>query len=114
MEEPVKSDKNYSILVTGGSGFLGQAIIKELLVDTPLISAKEIRILDVKEYSDTNEPGITYIHGDVRDYESVDKASRGVDIIFHAAAIVDWGTHSANEVYDVNFTGTENVPNFNL
>jgi len=109
MTEPVKSNNNYSILVTGGAGFLGQAIIKELLVDSPLISTKEIRILDLKEYGESNESGLTYIHGDVRDYECVEKASKGVDIIFHAAAIVDWGTHSANEVYEVNFKGTENV-----
>ena len=109
MKEFVDSKRTYSILVTGGSGFLGQAIIKELLIDSPLISTKEIRILDLKEYGESNESGLTYIHGDVRDYECVEKASKGVDIIFHAAAIVDWGTHSANEVYDVNFKGTENV-----
>ncbi len=109
MKEFVESNRAYSILVTGGSGFLGQAIIKELLIDSPLINSKEIRILDLEEYSESSEPGITYIHGDVRDYESLEKASRGVDIIFHSAAIVDWGTHSANDVYDVNFKGTENV-----
>jgi len=109
MTESVKSNKTYSILVTGGSGFLGKAIMRELLLDSSLINCKEIRILDLKEPNEPLDPRTTYIPGDVLDYECLEEASKGIDIIFHSAAIVDWGTHSVKMVYDVNYGGTENV-----
>ena len=109
MTEFIESDKAYAVLVTGGSGFLGQAIVRELLTDNPLIKCKEIRILDLKEPDDLMSPDVTFIKGDICDNEDLDKAAKGIDIIFHAAAIVDWGTHSPKAIYDVNFGGTENV-----
>jgi nucleoside-diphosphate-sugar epimerase len=99
--------KGYKILITGGSGFLGRSIVKELTDPSAVVKAEEIRVFDINP-SDGNGR-IQYIEGDVRNYESLKEASRDVDIVIHAAAIVDWGTHSQKEVYDVNFVGTENV-----
>jgi nucleoside-diphosphate-sugar epimerase len=109
MTESILSKKSYSILITGGSGFLGEAIVQELLSEPQMISTSEIRILDIKPPKDLNNESITYIRGDVRDYKILEKASKGIDVVFHTAAVVDWGTHSVSDVYDVNFSGTENV-----
>jgi nucleoside-diphosphate-sugar epimerase len=101
--------KTCNILITGGAGFLGKAIVKEFLDPSALIAPNEIRIFDTKEYDGQADRRIMHISGDVRDYASLASATRGIDIVIHSAAIVDWGTHSEKKVYDVNFTGTENI-----
>jgi len=109
MSELVNKDNTCSILITGGAGFLGEAMVKELLDPSTLIVPSVIRIFDNTEYMGIKDKRITFIRGDVRSYESLLEASKDIDIFIHSAAIVDWGTHSEREVYDVNFTGTENV-----
>jgi nucleoside-diphosphate-sugar epimerase len=98
------------ILVTGGTGFLGQNIIKELH-DQTFMEVNEILNLDVKRPSGEIERLSKHVQGDIRDYETVRNATQGIDAVIHAAAIVDWGTHSPEKVYEVNFTGTENIIN---
>ena len=100
---------NPSILVTGGLGFLGKAITREMLrPDTP-IKPGMIRILDISSLPESPESRIDYMQGDIRDYETVKQACAGINIVIHTAAIVDWGTKSEKEVYSVNVTGTENI-----
>lgn len=96
-----------TILVTGGSGFLGSNIVKELLDKDSPVRPASVRVLDKKEYTGSEE--ITFIQGDTRDYETVKKACVGVDAIIHCAAVIDWGTHPAQYVFDVNVGGTENI-----
>lgn len=95
------------ILVTGGSGFLGSHIVKELLDPKCPIAVSEVRVLDMKEYSGDGK--VTFIQGDTRDFETVKNACDGVDAVIHSAAVIDWGTHPKQYVYDVNVGGTENV-----
>ncbi len=95
------------ILVTGGSGFLGSNIVKELLAADSPIKAPKIRVFDIKEYQ--GEQAIDFIKGDTRDYESVRKACEGMDAVIHSAAVIDWGTHPPGYVFDVNVKGTENI-----
>lgn len=109
MGNTINTKKAYKILITGGSGFLGKAIVEELMDPSSIISSEEIRVLDFNQFPGNIDGKIRYIQGDVRDYESIRKASEDVDIVVHSAAIVDWGTHSEKEVYDVNYTGTVNV-----
>jgi nucleoside-diphosphate-sugar epimerase len=104
-----KSIENPVVLITGGSGFLGKAIVDELLLPSSSIKAKEIRVLDVKPFKGENENNITFIQGDIRDYERLHEASKGVDLMIHSAAIIDWGTKDEKEVLDINFGGTENA-----
>lgn len=101
----------YKILVTGGSGFLGQAIVKELLGENAVLPIAELRIFALKEYSGIEDQRIKPIQGDIRNWNLVNEACKGVDAVIHSAALVDWGIKRPEEIYVVNFNGTENVLN---
>jgi len=98
-----------NVLVTGGSGFLGKAIVREFLDAKSPVLLNELRILDLKDYEGSSDERIHYLKGDICHYDDISRACRGIDIVIHTAAIVDWGTRSEKEVYDTNFTGTQNV-----
>jgi UDP-glucose 4-epimerase len=82
--------QNSTILITGGTGTFGSAFLKHLLKLNP----KEIRIFsrdEKKQYELSNElsnyKNIKFCIGDVRDFNSVDRATKGVDYVLHAAAM---------------------------
>jgi len=81
--------KGKTILVTGGTGSFGNAVIKRLLPLKPkriiVFSRDEKKQEDMR--NEYNTPLIHYVIGDIRDRESLDKAMRGVDYVFHAAAL---------------------------
>ena len=85
----MKIFKNKILLISGGTGSFGNAVLRRLL-DSDL---KEIRILsrDEKKQDDMrkkyNNKKLKFYIGDVRDYGSVLSAVRGVNYIFHAAAL---------------------------
>ncbi len=109
MAKSKDSKSKLNILVTGGAGFLGKAIVAELLDPSSPISLNELRVLDIKEYQGTKNDRIQYIKGDICNYSDINPACEGIDLVIHSAAIVDWGTKSETEVYRVNFVGTENI-----
>jgi len=98
-----------NILLTGGSGFMGRAIVSELLGPSSPIKTDLIRIFDLDEYKGIMDPRIEMVRGDVRDYRQVLDAARNIDIVIHSAAVVDWGTKSEEEIFSVNVKGTENM-----
>ena len=81
--------KNKTLLITGGTGSFGNAVLNRFL-ETDI---KEIRIFsrDEKKQDDMRNRlknnKVKFYIGDVRDYASIDKAMRGVDYVFHAAAL---------------------------
>ncbi len=104
---------NNTLLITGGTGSFGNAVLNRFL-DSEL---KEIRIFsrDEKKQDDMrkkyNHLKLKFYIGDVRDYQSVLNATRGVDYIFHAAALkqVPSCEFHPMEAVKTNVLGTENV-----
>lgn len=91
------------ILVTGGGGFLGKAIVLRLLE-----RGCHVRSLCRRSHRALSDLNVEQIKGDIRDPEMVEKACRGVDLVFHTAAKAGiWGKSS--DFYDINVSGTENI-----
>lgn len=106
--------KNKILLITGGTGSFGNAILNRFL-DTDHFGEIRIFSRDEKKQDDMrtrlkNEKLKFYI-GDVRDYNSVEKAMRGVDYVFHAAALkqVPSCEFFPLEATKTNVFGTQNV-----
>ena len=101
------------LLITGGTGSFGNAVLKRFL-DTDIA---EIRIFsrDEKKQDDMrkiyNSPKLKFYIGDVRDYQSILNATRGVHYIFHAAALkqVPSCEFHPMEAVKTNILGTENL-----
>ena len=98
-----------NVLVTGGAGFLGQALLRELQCEGAVLLPGLIRVFDLRQRNPFRNEEIEYVVGDVRDTESLTRATRDIDIVFHLAGLVDWGTHSPEVVMDINYGGTKNV-----
>ena len=104
-----------SILITGGTGSLGQALTKRLLE----FSVSEIRIFSRNEHkqiemsSKVEDPRVKFLIGDVRDLPRLSRAIEGVDIVFHAAALkhVPIVEHNPFEAIQTNVIGSQNVVN---
>ena len=104
-----------TLMITGGTGSFGNAVLNRLLKT----DIKEIRIFsrDEKKQEDMrihfNNPKLKFYIGDVRDYQSVDAAMKGVHYIFHAAALkqVPSCEFYPMEAVKTNILGAENVMN---
>ncbi len=105
--------KDKILLVTGGTGSFGHAVVRRLLKE----GLKEIRILsrDEKKQDDMrkefNDDRLQFYIGDVRDASSLKHAMRGVDFLFHAAALkqVPSCEFFPIEAVKTNVLGTDNV-----
>lgn len=105
---------NETLLITGGTGSFGNAVLQRFLLGNRF---SEIRILsrDEKKQDDMrrrlNNPKIKFYLGDVRDYNSIINAFRGVDYVFHAAALkqVPSCEFFPMEAFKTNVVGTQNV-----
>lgn len=102
------------ILVTGGTGSFGHQIVTRLMKEDPdeirIISRDEKKQYDMQfEFPGNNK--LRFIIGDVRNKESLIKAMRGVDIVFHAAALkqVPSCEYNPYEAVKTNAEGAQNV-----
>ncbi|PZE97326.1 NAD-dependent dehydratase [Curtobacterium sp. MCLR17_040] len=104
------------LLVTGGAGFIGSAIVRRALAD-----GHEVRVLDSLRDDVHGDPaevirahqqqGIAFVHGDVRDRVALDAALDGIDVVCHQAAKVGLGVdfQDAPDYVSSNDAGTAHV-----
>ena len=100
------------VLVTGGTGFLGSYIIKELVEKNYSVRAIRRSTSKIPFYI---SPGIfekiQWVEGDILDTVSLEDAMDGVDMVIHSAAIISFYKEDKAKMYRVNTMGTANVVN---
>lgn len=107
--------KNKVLMITGGTGSFGNTVLKRFLetdVKQIVIFSRDEKKQDDMRITYRNSK-IKFVIGDVRNYQSVSQAMRGVDFIFHAAALkqVPSCEFYPMEAVRTNVIGTENVVN---
>ena len=91
------------VLVTGGGGFLGSALVRQLIN-----IGCQVKVVGRNRYVKLESMGVTCLAGDIGDKTFIEQAIRGVDTVFHVAAKAGiWG--SKNEYTRTNLEGTINV-----
>lgn len=109
-----------SVLITGGTGSLGKALTQNILTRWPGIKRLVIFSRDeqkqfqmAQEYPANEYPQLRFFIGDVRDYDRVKRAFKGVNIVIHAAAMkhVPIAEYNPMECVKTNILGAENIIN---
>ena len=109
-----------SLLITGGTGSLGKALTKHLLEIHPGIKRLVIFSRDeqkqfqmAQEFPVSQYPQIRFFIGDIRDYERLKRALKGIDYVIHAAAMkhVPIAEYNPMECVKTNILGAENLIN---
>lgn len=97
------------ILITGAAGFVGSHLVDLLLKKGIPIS--KLRLLLWNNESKDNLPNLKFdiIRGDIRDKETVKKAMKNVEIIYHLAAKIDFDGKTYQEYKETNVDGTKNL-----
>lgn len=111
---------NKSILITGGTGSLGQALTTHILEKYPNIKKLVIFSRDeqkqfqmAQKFAWKDYPQIRYFIGDIRDYDRIKRALKGIDYVIHAAAMkhVPIAEYNPMECVKTNILGAENLIN---
>lgn len=108
------------VLVTGGAGFIGSNFVRRTLEDAyPGLEGADVVVLDALTYSGNlanlepvdDSPRYTFVHGDIRDSELLDRILPGVDAIVHFAAEshVDRSVRDSGIFVETNVLGTQRL-----
>ena len=106
--------ENKNILILGGTGYLGRAITVEVLKYNPksitIFSRDEVKHFNCSKMFGSHQ-NVQSMIGDIRDYDSVFQATRGIDIVFHVAALkrMDALESNVQEAIKTNILGSVNV-----
>jgi UDP-N-acetylglucosamine 4,6-dehydratase (inverting) len=109
---------NKSVLITGGTGSLGRALVSEITTRWPsvgrlvIFSRDELKQFEMaQEFPADDYPVIRFFLGDVRDRDRLHRAFRGIDVVIHAAALkqVPAAEYNPMEFIHTNVLGAENV-----
>ena len=111
----MKNIDGSSLLITGGTGSLGKALLTHLLNNTKceriaIYSRDELKQSRLKEQFE-NEPRLRWFLGDIRDKDRLKRALNRVDFVVHTAALkqVDTGEYNPMEFIKTNVLGSQNV-----
>lgn len=94
------------IFITGATGYIGQRLASRLLKDGHEVHAL---LRHEPEFTTFNTEAFHYHQGDIKNYESVQKAMMGCEVVFHLAALAKVWSKDAGDFYDVNVAGTDHV-----
>jgi nucleoside-diphosphate-sugar epimerase len=101
-----------SVLVTGGTGFLGSYIIKELVEKNYSVRAIRRTTSKLPFYIPAEIfQKVEWVEGDILDTVSLEEAIEGIDAVIHSAAMVSFHKVDKKQMYHVNIQGTANVVN---
>ena len=103
-----------TVLVTGGTGFIGAYIIQELITKGYSVKALHRRNNFPFYISKETLSKVEWIQGDILDVETLENAMENVDAIIHSAAIVSFDKKLREQMYRINVEGTANVVNLAL
>ena len=96
-------------VVTGGAGFIGTNLVKKLLSDGHTVCVFDN--FTAGRFPERIQKDAEYIEGDIRDLEKLQESMRGIDGVFHLAALprVLFSVKNPLLIHDVNVNGTHNV-----
>jgi FlaA1/EpsC-like NDP-sugar epimerase len=102
------------VLITGGTGTIGTALLKRLLlydVDHIYIFSRDEQKQDAELHYFKENSKVSFIIGDIRNYDSINSALRDIDVVFHTAAMKIVGICENNpyEALLTNVLGTQNL-----
>jgi len=103
-----------TILVTGGTGFLGSYIIKQLIENGYSVRAICRSYARPEYISNDILDKVEWVEGDILDVVSLEDAMQGIDCVIHSAAVVSFSKADRKNMYHVNIEGTANVVNIAL
>jgi UDP-N-acetylglucosamine 4,6-dehydratase len=107
-----------NVLITGGTGSFGKRFVQRILEEYPninkliILSRDELKQFEMSnKYNESLHPGLRYILGDVRSYESLSYAFKDVDVVIHTAALkqVVAAEYNPLEFIKTNINGAENI-----
>ncbi|MFN3802630.1 NAD-dependent epimerase/dehydratase family protein, partial [Belliella pelovolcani] len=98
------------ILITGATGLVGRYLARSFSELGEIYGLKR----SDSQIEDLDIPTIQWRTGDITDYQSLEVAFEGMDIIIHAAALVSYESKDADRLMKINVEGTTNVVNVML
>src|SRR5665648_30093 len=100
-----------SYLVTGGTGFLGAALVRRLVKEGNAVRVFDNQLRSNVSRLDDILSSFEFVHGDIRQLEEINKAAQGIDTVIHLAAVngTEYFYSHPDLVLDVGVRGMLNV-----
>ncbi len=96
------------VMVTGGAGRLGNVLVRELIKRNHEVN---VLLLPGARHESIDGLGAKIIEGNILDYEGLKKSFKGMEVVYHLAAMISIVQYDKDKVFKVNIEGTDNVIN---